>query len=52
MPYHMAEAIKDPPRIFPLREEALKAKFMGIGKPWGREEFDKMLGDYDVCPSI
>jgi len=29
----MAEAIKDPPRIFPLWEEALKAKLMGIGKP-------------------
>jgi hypothetical protein len=48
----MGEAIKDPTRIFPLWEEALKAKFMGIEKPWGREEFDKMLGDYDVCPII
>jgi len=48
----MAEAMKDPPRILPIWEEALKAKFMGIGKPFGRVEFDKLLGDYDVGPAV
>jgi hypothetical protein len=44
----MAEIVKDPPRIIPLWVEALKAKYLGIGKPWGLEEFDKILGDFDV----
>lgn len=48
----MAEAMKDPPRILSLWEEALKAKFMGVGKPFGRTKFDKLLGDYDVCHAI
>jgi hypothetical protein len=28
--------------------EALRAKFDGQGKPFGRGEFDKFLGEYDV----
>jgi hypothetical protein len=44
--------MKDPPRILPIWEEALKAKFMGIGKPFGRVEFDKLLGEHDVCLAI
>ena len=47
-PYHMAEAINNAAMDFPLWEEALRAKFFGEGKPWGREEFDKMLGQFDV----
>ena len=33
-------------------EEALNAKYFGIGKPYGRAEFDKWFADYDVssCP--
>lgn len=46
----MAEAIKDPPRSFALWSEALRAHYDGIGKPWGREELDKMVGSYDsIC---
>ncbi|KAF5485412.1 Non-reducing polyketide synthase PKS12 [Colletotrichum siamense] len=36
----------------PLWTEAIEAKYYGRCKPYGREEFDKLLGDYDVvkCP--
>lgn len=51
-PYHMAEAMNTAPMDFPLWEEALRAKFYGEGKIWGREEFDKMLGNYDVSHTI
>ncbi|KAF4899781.1 Non-reducing polyketide synthase PKS12 [Colletotrichum fructicola] len=36
----------------PLWTEAIEAKYHGRCKPYGREEFDKLLGDYDVvkCP--
>jgi hypothetical protein len=47
-PYHTMEAYYHPRRDFPLWEEALKAKFLGEGKPYGREEFDKLLGNFDV----
>jgi hypothetical protein len=29
-------------------QEALAAKYDGQGQPFGREEFDKFLGDYNV----
>jgi len=29
-------------------KEAMRANFLGEGKPYGREEFDKFLGEYDV----
>jgi hypothetical protein len=29
-------------------EEAVKAKYFGIGKPYGKAEFDKWFADYDV----
>lgn len=34
--------------------EGLNAKIYGNGKPFGKTEFDKLLGDYSVCsvPSI
>ena len=32
--------------------EALQAKFQGKGKPYGKEEFDKLMGKYNVRPSI
>ena len=47
-PYHTIEAYLNPLRDFPVWEEALKAKFLGEGKSFGREEFDKLLGNYDV----
>lgn len=47
-PYHMAEAMKDPKRQLPLWEDALNAKYRGIGKRFGRTELDKILSNFDV----
>lgn len=32
--------------------EAIRAKLLGTGKEYGREEFDKVLGNYSVCPLL
>lgn len=29
--------------------EAIDAKYSGVGKPYGKEEFDKLLGHCMVC---
>lgn len=47
-PYHMVEAMKDPKTQLALWEDALNAKYRGIGKPFGRTELDKILGNFDV----
>lgn len=47
-PYHMAEAIKDPVRDLNIACEAVAANCLGEGKPFGRDEFDKWIGDFDV----
>ncbi|KAF5677017.1 hypothetical protein FHETE_1919 [Fusarium heterosporum] len=47
-PYHLSIAIENPQTNMDLWHEALDAKFYGKGKPWGREEFDKILGSYDA----
>lgn len=50
-PYHMAVAIRSRREgHLSYWEEALRAKFLGDGKPFGKEEFDKFLGNYDVRP--
>ncbi|KAF4556677.1 Hypothetical protein D9617_1g085560 [Elsinoe fawcettii] len=51
-PYHMAVAIGSPRTSLGLWREALNAKFHGKGKPWGRAEFDKILGDYDAVADV
>jgi hypothetical protein len=50
-PYHMLEAVQRP-SDFQYWNEALRAKFHGVGKPYGRVEFDKLLGEYDVCTPL
>lgn len=45
--FHMNEHVKQPRRFFPLWEEAIDAKFSGKGKTFGKEDFDKILADYD-----
>lgn len=42
--YHMYEAMKNPSRDLPLWTEAMTAKYRHQGKPYGREEFDKLFG--------
>ncbi|OBS25390.1 hypothetical protein FPOA_05923 [Fusarium poae] len=51
-PYHMSVAMGSPKTNFRLWREALDAKYHGRGKPWGREEFDKILGSYDAVLEI
>ncbi|KAM0718682.1 hypothetical protein Q7P37_005753 [Cladosporium fusiforme] len=51
-PYHMVKAMRAPKLNFSLWIEALQAKFHGQGKPWGREEFDKVLGDFDAVEDV
>ena len=44
----MAEATKNANVDLPCWLEGIEAKSAGKGKPWGREEFDKLTGNYDV----
>lgn len=44
--------MKTPKLSFALWIEALQAKFNGIGQPWGRAEFDKILGDYNGVSDV
>ncbi|KAI1421499.1 hypothetical protein F5Y12DRAFT_800896 [Xylaria sp. FL1777] len=46
--YHMAEVVKGGERQMALFEEALRCKYLGGGKPYGKAEFDKWLAEYDV----
>lgn len=47
--YHMSEALKNTPKKhLVFWEEALQAKLEGKGTPFGKAEFDKFLGDYNV----
>jgi hypothetical protein len=41
--------MKENPKDAKLWVEAFDAKFEGKGKPWGREEFDQVLGHCMVC---
>lgn len=50
--YHMSEAIKTPRTSFGCWIEGIKAKFHGEGRPFGREEFDKLMGDYDAGADV
>ena len=50
---HKMQAFLGKYRInIPLWEEALRAKYEGIGKRWGRAELDVMLGDYDTLLDV
>ncbi|GAB7362411.1 hypothetical protein MBLNU230_g2734t1 [Neophaeotheca triangularis] len=57
-PYHMAVAISSPKTNFEAWSEALRAKYhndnsgSALMKPWGREEFDKLLGNYDAVADV
>ena len=50
--YHMNEAAKSAKVSFGVWGEALRAKFHGEGKKFGRAEFDKILGDFDACADV
>ncbi|KAK2774092.1 hypothetical protein FQN53_003763 [Emmonsiellopsis sp. PD_33] len=46
---HLTEDLKDPKRYFTLWTEAMNCNFLNKGRPYGREEFDRLLGEYDAC---
>ncbi|TLD34263.1 hypothetical protein PspLS_00312 [Pyricularia sp. CBS 133598] len=50
--YHAYEMCKSGEHHIDCYNEALKAKYLGIGKPYGKAEFDKWLGDYDAIVEI
>lgn len=35
-----------------ILEEALNAKYFGVGKPYGKAEYDKWFAEYDVRAAI
>ncbi|EEH39085.1 hypothetical protein PAAG_01547 [Paracoccidioides lutzii Pb01] len=46
---HLTEQMDDPKRYFTLWTEAMNCNFFNKGRPYGREEFDRLLGEYDAC---
>lgn len=46
--YHGYSTVFDSPRDCEMWLEGLRAKFDGVGKPFGRAEFDKLLGHTEV----
>lgn len=47
-PYHMWEVTMHGVPHMRIFEEALRCKYLGGGKPYGKAEFDKWLANYDV----
>lgn len=47
---------EDPKKFLTLWTEAMRAKYMGEGEPWGKKELDVVLGSFDVgrqnAPSV
>lgn len=50
--YHGYEACLENPRDSRLWMEALRAKFDGVGKPFGRLEFDQLLGHCQAVTDV
>jgi len=42
--YHMVTVVEENPSDVLMWVEAIDAKYKGVGKPYGKEEFDKLLG--------
>ncbi|KAI0473578.1 TLD-domain-containing protein [Xylariaceae sp. FL0804] len=51
-PYHMYEVVCGGTTHLSLFEEALRFKFLGGGKPYGKAEFDKWLANYDTVVEV
>ncbi len=49
--YHYTSLISENPRDASLWVGAMKAKYYGIGKPYGKDEWDALLGHCMVSPS-
>lgn len=46
--YHPARAWDNAEETFGLWNKALQAKYYGRGKSWERQDFDQLLGEYQV----
>ncbi|KAI0125479.1 hypothetical protein BJ170DRAFT_433661 [Xylariales sp. AK1849] len=46
-PYHMYEVVNGGTTHMLILEEAMRAKYYGNGKPYGKAEFDKWFADFD-----
>ncbi|KAL7944048.1 hypothetical protein V8C42DRAFT_358724 [Trichoderma barbatum] len=51
-PYHMYEVVSLGNTHLELFEEAIRCKYLGAGKPYGKAEFDKWLANYDAIVEI
>ncbi|KAI1846611.1 hypothetical protein JX265_009085 [Neoarthrinium moseri] len=51
-PYHMYEVVQGGVTHMKILEEGLNAKYHGIGKPYGKAEFEKWFADYDVIIEV
>ncbi|KAI5921058.1 hypothetical protein F4810DRAFT_680039 [Camillea tinctor] len=51
-PYHMYESVMNGRQHMGIFEEALRCKYQGVGKPYGKPEFDKWLAEYDCVIEI
>jgi hypothetical protein len=51
-PFGMAEGMKDPAFFYGQWHKGARAKYSGVGKPWAKQEFDAMLGDYHTVLSL
>ncbi|KAI2625169.1 hypothetical protein GGS21DRAFT_310508 [Xylaria nigripes] len=51
-PYHLAETSAAGGWAFRVLEDAAKADLRHDGQPYGREEFDKLLWDYDCITEL
>ncbi|KAI1817445.1 P-loop containing nucleoside triphosphate hydrolase protein [Poronia punctata] len=47
-PYHMKEVLERGPKELQIVIDGFKAESFHDGRPYGREDFDKWLADYDV----
>jgi hypothetical protein len=47
--YHMTSMLEENPRDSDMWVEAYEAKFEGKGKPYGKEDWDQLLGHCEVC---
>lgn len=45
--YHFYETCMVGITHMDVLDEAMRAKYQGIGKPYGKAEFDKWLGNYE-----
>ncbi|KAL7793777.1 hypothetical protein V8C37DRAFT_77313 [Trichoderma ceciliae] len=51
-PYHIYEVVKNGITHLDLFDEALRCKYQGTGKPYGKAEFDKWMANYDALIEI